>query len=196
VFACLMISFYSLARLGELLVKTLKAFEPTKHVKRSDVVMDVEDWHGLKATKIRIPETKTTKTGKDIFYAEQSNLSDPKAALENHFTINDPLSHHHLFAYKVKEKCQPLMKDKFMEWINFAAKKASLNLMQGHGLGIGWTLEYLLRGVSFEVVKSMGRWSSNAFALYLCKHAMIMAPYLQDTPLLEPFTRYSMPPVR
>jgi hypothetical protein len=173
VFACLTILFYFLAQLGELPVKTLKAFEPMKHIKHSDVFMDIEDWHGLKATKIRIPETKMTKTGEN--YAEQSNLSDPKAALENHFAINDPLSHHHLFAYKVKGKHQPLTKDKFMEWINFTVKKVSLNLMQGHGLRIGGTLGYLLRGVSFEVVKSMGRWSSNTFALYPHKHAMIMS---------------------
>jgi hypothetical protein len=29
-----------------------------------------------------------------------------------------------------------------------------------------------------------------------CQHAMILAPYIQTTPVLEPFTRYTIPPVR
>ena len=33
------------------------------------------------------------------------------------------------------------------------------------------------------------------FTLYLHKHAVIMAPYLQGTPILELFTHYTMPPV-
>ena len=51
----------------------------------------------------------------------------------------------------------------------------------------------LLRGVPFDVVKSMGRWSSDAFLIYLRQHAVIIAPYIQGTPFLEAFTRYTMP---
>ncbi|KAG1829990.1 hypothetical protein EV424DRAFT_1378728 [Suillus variegatus] len=75
-------------------------------------------------------------------------------------------------------------------------KRAGLGNLKGHGLRIGGTLEYLLRGVPFDVVKSMGRWSSEAFTVYLRKHALILAPYLQESSALEPFTRYTMPPIR
>jgi len=55
----------------------------------------------------------------------------------------------------------------------------------------------LLRGVPFDVVKAIGRWASDAFRLYLRKHAQILAPYMQAVPSLhEHFIRYSMPPVR
>jgi hypothetical protein len=57
-------------------------------------------------------------------------------------------------------------------------------------------LEYLLRGVPFDVVKAMGRWSSEAFTIYLWDHATILAPYIQASPVLEPFTRYTIPPIR
>ncbi|KAG2066444.1 hypothetical protein BDR04DRAFT_1030084, partial [Suillus decipiens] len=67
--------------------------------------------------------------------------------------------------------------------------------LKGHSIRIGGTLEYLLRGIPFDV-KSMGRWSSEAFTLYLPNHAIIMTPYLQDTPIIEPFTRYTMPQLR
>ncbi|KAG2068164.1 hypothetical protein BDR04DRAFT_1025211, partial [Suillus decipiens] len=64
------------------------------------------------------------------------------------------------------------------------------------GLRIGGTLEYLLCGVPFETVKAIGCWSSDTLMGYLQKHAVIMAPYLQDTLVLEPFTHYALPPAR
>ncbi|KAJ7223915.1 hypothetical protein C8J57DRAFT_955046, partial [Mycena rebaudengoi] len=54
--------------------------------------------------------------------------------------------------------------------------------IQGHGIRIGASLLYLLRGVPFDVVKTLGRWASDAFLLYLRKHAQIMAPYIQANP--------------
>lgn len=39
--------------------------------------------------------------------------------------------------------------------------------LKGHGIHIGATLEYLLCGVPFDVVKSLGHWGSEAFILYL-----------------------------
>ena len=52
--------------------------------------------------------------------------------------------------------------------------------MHGHGIRIGATLEYLLRGIPFDVMKVKGRWVSNAFQLYLRKHNQILAPYMQS----------------
>jgi hypothetical protein len=82
-----------------------------------------------------------------------------------------------------------------MNRINTVATSLGLTSLKGHGVRIGGTLEYLLHGVPFDVVKSMGQWSSEAFTLYLRKHAVIMAPYLQGSPIMEAFTHYTMPPV-
>ena len=43
----------------------------------------------------------------------------------------------------------------------------------------------------------MGSWASEAFTLYLCHHALVLAPFLQvNQPVLEAFNRIAMPPVR
>jgi hypothetical protein len=42
----------------------------------------------------------------------------------------------------------------------------------------------------------MARWSSESLTIHLREHAMIPAPYIQATPVLEPFTRYIMLPIR
>lgn len=52
----------------------------------------------------------------------------------------------------------------------------------GHAFRIGGTLEYLLRQVPFEVVKSHGRWKGDSFQLYLRKHSQILAPFLPAVP--------------
>jgi hypothetical protein len=83
-----------------------------------------------------------------------------------------------------------------MARLNSVAAELGLESLKGHGVHIGSTLEYLLHGLPFDVVKSIGHWSSDAFTLYLRKHAVIMAPYLQGSPVLEAFTHYTMPPIR
>ncbi|KDQ09411.1 hypothetical protein BOTBODRAFT_117206, partial [Botryobasidium botryosum FD-172 SS1] len=91
----------------------------------------------------------------------------------------------------------PLTRTRFLQRLSEAIKSAGLDPLQGHGIRIGSTLMYLLRGLSFKAVKTMGRWASNAFQLYLRKHAQILAPYIQANPILnEAFARIALPPVR
>ncbi|KIJ35959.1 hypothetical protein M422DRAFT_180003 [Sphaerobolus stellatus SS14] len=51
--------------------------------------------------------------------------------------------------------------------MEIATVEAVLSRVHGHGLHIGAVLEYLLRGLSLEQVKHMGRWSGDSFSLYL-----------------------------
>ncbi|KAG2343185.1 hypothetical protein BDR05DRAFT_976011 [Suillus weaverae] len=185
IYACLTSTFYALCHVGELTVKSMKAFDPTNHVKRSNIEIDIEDRHGLKVTKIFLPHTKVAVAGRGVYWVQQQNLSDPKATILNHFSVNEPLPDSHLFAWRHKKGLRPLTSG--------IVKRAGLGNLKGHGLRIGGSLKYLLRGVLFDVVKSMGRWSSEAFTIYLRKHVSILASYLQKSPALEPFTHYTMP---
>lgn len=196
VYACITTTFYCIARLGEFTVKTVKSFDPQKHVSRRNI-SESTDRHGNPVTKFHLPSTKTApKEGEDTYWAAQDGPTDPKAALMNHLRINPADSSAHLFAWKHPKGLRPLSKKELTKRISMIAVAASLPDLKGHGLRIGGTLEYLLRGVPFDVVKSMGRWSSDAFTIYLRNHAVILAPYIQASPALEPFTRYTLPPVR
>ena len=118
------------------------------------------------------------------------------SALENHFRINNVTPSEHLFTWTHSsgKRC-PLSKRELTNRINKLADSINLPNLKGHSLRIGGTLEYLLHGVPFDVIQSQGRWAGNAFTIYLRKHAMILAPYLQSSPVLKPFTRYTQPPV-
>lgn len=202
VWACATCLFYGVACLGELTVPTIKEFDTTIHVHRANITQQI-DRHGHQVTAVFIPKTKASLHGEELSIARQNDPTDPEAALQNHFRINDPaLNTEHLFTHNFKNSRVPLSRYIFLQRL----KEVSLLLTQqgaeepfpvnGHSFRIGGTLEYFLRGVPFDVVKSIGRWASEAFQLYLRKHAQVLAPYLQDRDVFGNFTRISMPPVR
>lgn len=196
VYACLVTSFFLLAWLGEVTVRSLATFDPSLHVKVSDIRY-TQDRHGAKVTVLYLPRTKMSSTGEDIYFAwQQGSLRvDPLSALSNHLQVNSLLPSDALFSWKHKNGHWPLTRSEFLCWLDHTSASIGVTGLKGHGIRIGGTLEYLLQGVPFENVKSMGRWSGDSFISYLHQHAVVMAPYLQDTPALEPFTRYMMPAI-
>jgi hypothetical protein len=196
VYSCLTTTFYTAAKTGEFTVRTLTSFDPALHVKPSDMRKQ-QDRNGLEVTTFHLPYTKSSANGEDVFYARQDGITDPEEAWLKHNMTNQPLRDGPLFAYRHRDGHKALTKTKLISRLAIAAKSAGLDPLQGHGIRIGATLEYLLRGVPFDVMKVIGRWASDAFVLYLRKHAQIMAPYLQAmSQVHDAFIRYTMPPVR
>ena len=171
------------------------SFDPSSHVKPSDVKKQT-DCNRLEVTSFSLPKTKCSDEPEDAYWSKQSGVADPEKIFDNHIIVNNPPPNGPLFAYKHGNGHKALTHKVFLDQLNDIAVMLGLESLKGHGLRIGGTLEYLLRGVPFDVVKSLGRWSSEAFVIYLRQHAVIMALYLQSSPVLETFTRYTMPPVR
>ncbi|KIK81602.1 hypothetical protein PAXRUDRAFT_80731, partial [Paxillus rubicundulus Ve08.2h10] len=78
-----------------------------------------------------------------------------------------------------------LTKGKFLSVLASALKASGRSPMQGHSIHISLTLEYLLRNIPFNVIKVKGRWASDTFLVYLCRHMQILAPYMQAQPSLH-----------
>ena len=193
--SCFSTIFYSVARTGEFTLPTLNAFDPTQHVKPSNISNRL-DHNNLEVTVFHLPKTKCSSEGEDVFWSQQNGITDPKAALENHFRINNPPADGPLFTYRHARGLCPLTKKVFLDRINRIASMLGEDSLKGHGIRIGGTLEFLLRGMPFDVMKSLGCWTSEAFTLYLRQHATIIVPYIQNHPVLKEFTRYTMPWVR
>ena len=193
--SCLTMTFYSVSCTREFTVLTLTAFDPTQHIKPSDISVK-RDHNDLEVMVFHLPKTKCATEGEDVFWSHQDGITDPKALLKNHLHINNPTPNGQLFAYRHHKGFHPLTKRSFLERINMVAATLGEDNLKGHGIQIGGTLEFLLCGVPFNVTKSLGPWSSDAFSLYLCQHAIVIAPYIQDHLILEEFTWYTMPCVR
>lgn len=179
--ACITTTFFSCARLGEFTVPSLNAFNPQVHITVSGISFHHDRFFNH-VTAFKIPRTKTTTTGELVFWAAQKSPCCPAAMLHNHLKLNEPSAQNHLFSFKTHNKRIPMTRSIFMRNLKTASIKANIPLHSGHSLRIGATLEYLLRGVPFDVVKQIGRWSSNSFSLYLREHGRILAPYLQSKP--------------
>ncbi|OSC98364.1 hypothetical protein PYCCODRAFT_1008064 [Trametes coccinea BRFM310] len=200
VWACLCVGFFSLARLGELTVTTQKSFQADLHPSRASLRLEAHR-DGSEVRVIHLPRTKSAVAGEDISFARQDGAVDPWAALDNHLAVNQLAPSVHLFAYRKPSSnaIVPLTRRAFLARVKTAALGIRLPNVSGHSLRIGGTLEYLLRGLSFETVKAIGRWKSEAFTLYLRKHAQVLAPYLQDNQeALGELSRRTiqLPPVR
>lgn len=200
IFACLVCSFYCIARLGEFTVPAISKFDPTKHISRSGLIT-TRSHDDLPVMSFSIPVTKTASDGEEVHCAphEPTSPTDPKAVIDAHFRINQDGPYAHLFSWKHPSgPTRPLSKKEVTKRIDIITKThPDLPDLKGHSLRIGGTLHYLLAGVPFDVVKTMGRWSSESFTLYLRHHALVLAPFLQHRPeLMHNLRRYILPPVR
>ncbi|TFY50519.1 hypothetical protein EVJ58_g11016, partial [Rhodofomes roseus] len=170
-------------------------------------VMGIRAWHilhGIPWTRDK-EQLDTLLRGATKLAPSSSKRSprQPYTPLLDHIAINDPPNNVPLFSHRVGRDgdngggWEALTKKVVLARVAQAAKVAKLAVLHGHSLRIGGTLEYMLRGVPFDVVKVMGRWQSDAFRIYLRKHAQILAPYLKENPEAHSaYTRYAMPPVR
>jgi hypothetical protein len=195
VFACLTTCFYASARLGEFMVQTLNSFTPGMHITPLQLSYD-QDRNSFKVTVLHLPKTKVPgNEGEGVYWASQEGDTDQTKALVQHLRINQPSEASHLFMYKAMHMHHMLTKSKFLERVGEEAHAAGLEPLQGQSIKIGSTLEYLLQGVPFDVMKAKGCWAGDSFQLYLRKHAVVITPYIQATPIHENFIQYTMPPV-
>ncbi|PSS31945.1 hypothetical protein PHLCEN_2v2272 [Hermanssonia centrifuga] len=193
--ACASSLLFGIARCGELTTESLKSFKPDKHITRGDVRKGFNREFNCEVTILHPPRTKGDPIhGEDITWAAHpSGPIDPERELENHFGVNNPMPNEHLFTFQKGRSRSPLSRSVFLNRLKTAAKDAGVPGPSGHSFRIGGTLEYLLAGVSFETVKVAGRWKSDAFLIYLRRHAQILAPYLQEKQQLHTsFLRFTM----
>ncbi|KAG1902559.1 uncharacterized protein F5891DRAFT_948633 [Suillus fuscotomentosus] len=99
VYACLTTSFFTIAQTGEFTVPSLKGFDHQKHITVGDIHHNV-DRHGFNVTVFHLLRTKMSPIGEDVYWATQSGLVDPLAALTNHLHVNNPSTSDALFSWR------------------------------------------------------------------------------------------------
>lgn len=84
-----------------------------------------------------------------------------------HLDVNKLKPNNHLFTFtNGAEGRSFIFKQFFMDRINEILLSARLSPIMGHSFWIGGTTAFLLAGVHPDVVKKMGRWSSDLFLWY------------------------------
>jgi hypothetical protein len=120
-----------------------------------------------KASKIILPWTKTTGAdGAIVHLIEQNYPFDPSQAIYRHFRASTLPTHALFCEYRAGTSTKALDKTAFMDMCNAVWSKHGFPHITGHSFRIGGTTALLRNVVDPDVVKQMGRWSSNAFHLY------------------------------
>lgn len=162
VFACACIAFWCQCRLGELLpsssISPVDHIPQRRHVRTSTIQS--------KSHLLHLPRTKTSKHGEDVALVPQDHPICPLQALEHHLLLNSLSSHHSLYTYNSPRGPTRLSRPKFLERCNTIWSAAGYPRNTGHSFRIGGTTELLLAGVPPDVVKALGRWSSDSFHRY------------------------------
>jgi hypothetical protein len=167
ILACAKSAFWGQTRLGELVGTSRLKHDPLSHPSRCSIIILLDN----NAREIQLPKTKTSQvSGESIFLTRQSDPLDPVKAIEDHLRLNHGLANEdHLFAYRSLKSCSgrhSLTHDDFMSRVNEVWSKLGYHRVTGHSFRIGGTTTLLRNGVPPDVVKELGRWSSDAFHEY------------------------------
>lgn len=169
IFAAAVVAFWGQCRLGELLGTSRQHHRPSSFPSRSDLN---DPFSAQGSRELHLPRTKTRQhTGDKAILLRQSAPVDPIDALANHFRVNHAVpSNHHLFAFSMHSRQGPvircLTKEVFINRCNDVWVRAGFPRITGHCFRIGGTTELLLKGLAPDLVRSMGRWSSDAHLRY------------------------------
>lgn len=144
-------AFWGQLRLGEILSPWESSF-PSSHISRRIHLSSPFNNNGSR--KLFLPFTKVKKNkGEEVILCRQRDSSDPDLPL---------------FCYLLPAGLRCLTRRKLLARCNEIWSTAGFKTVSGHSFRIGGTTEMLLSGVPPDVVKALGRWSSDSFLRYAC----------------------------
>jgi hypothetical protein len=157
-------AFMGQMRLGELLPVSQDKIARERLPSRGRWSLNTES---NEASSIFLPWTKTTgKAGASVTLPPQSHPIDPTTAMCHHL-IASPLYDSNLICEYLEEDCVKVLdKESFMKMCNEVWSIEGFPRITGHSFRIGGTTSLLLAGIDTQIVKGMGRWSSDAFKCY------------------------------
>ncbi|KAG6327425.1 hypothetical protein ID866_11664 [Astraeus odoratus] len=157
IYACIIVTFYSISRLGEFTVPSLLKFNnaPAPYIKCLHFTVKA-DTKGLPILSFHIPFMKCCPEGEDMHCAPLDHLTDPAIWLNNHLHINYPAQEDHLFTWRHPKGLCPLTKTEVTKCLNELVTQYNLPNIKGHGFCIKGTLHYLLLGTPFDISQNDG----------------------------------------
>ena len=161
--ACL--CFFGFFRSGEITIPSLGAFDPRVHLSWGDVAVD--NAFNPSILQVSLKRSKCDQFGKgvQVFIGRTGDAICPVAAmlayLASRGSSMGPLFH---FADK-----QPLTKAKFTDHIRQVLREIGLPYQDfaGHSFRIGAATAAAKAGVEDSTIRTLGRWNSSAFLVYI-----------------------------
>ncbi|KIM20964.1 hypothetical protein M408DRAFT_29947 [Serendipita vermifera MAFF 305830] len=151
-------------RLGELLPESQDIVDNARLPTRGGWIHEATS---PRASQLTLPWTKTTLwQGAKVFLLDQRDPLNASLAILKHLRASPIAPKRLICEFRNGRHTEILDKQEFMELCNQVWTNNGLPRVTGHSFRIGGTTALLCSGVSPEIVKKMGRWSSDAFLLY------------------------------
>lgn len=162
--ACAVTAFWGQCRLGELLPISSSATSSLLSLPtRSDFKRSIRN---PLSCLLHLPTTKTHRHGQDIVLVDQRVPINPISLLKSHIRVNSVRPGDHIFSYQSGNDSLPLSKGRFLRRCNTIWSRLGYPRTTGHCFRIGGTTELLVAGISPDIVRVTGRWSSESFLRY------------------------------
>jgi hypothetical protein len=163
--AIVLVAWCGQCRLGELLPESQRSIDPRCLPRRSH--WSNSSRSESNSSELELPWTKTNLFDSDkIFLLRQRPPLNATHFISRHFAAS-PLNPERLLCeFGSRGSSSFLCKESFMAMCNHIWSKEGLPRITGHSFRIGGTTALLCSGVNPDIVKKLGRWSSDAFLIY------------------------------
>ena len=156
--------FFSFLRVGEVVVPSDSAFDPSIHLTAKDVSVDSHSASYI-AVNIKASKTDPFRRGVTIYLGQTHYQMCPVAATLR-YLVERGLSEGPLFVF---EDGGPLTRDWFVTAVREALANAGIDTSKycDHSFWIGAATTAAERGIQDSLIRTMGRWESSAYLLYI-----------------------------
>ena len=157
--------FFGFLRSGEITVPSQATFDEGAHLTFAD--LSVDDAGNPKVLRVHIKASKTDpfRVGIDIFVGRTYNHLCPVAAVLSYMTLRGP-GKGPFFRF---QDGTPLTRARFVICLKEAISEAGVDCSpySGHSFRSGAATTAAKQGLSDTMIKTLGRWKSSAYQLYI-----------------------------
>eukprot|EP00731_Ephydatia_muelleri_P033087 Em0025g43a len=159
--------FFGFFRLGELLIASSASEEESTHLRLSwgDVAIDNASAPTMLRVFLRVSKSDQMGRGAYVFVGRTSNSLCPVAAVLAYMTKRGTL-HGQFFC---DQQGKPLCKVRYVAELKRALSAVGVDqsLYAGHSFRIGAATAAAMAGMEEATIRTLGRWNSDAFMLYI-----------------------------
>ena len=159
------VGFFGFLRSGELTAPEKEEFDANQHLCFKDVAVDNPSNPRVVSVRIKQSKTDPFRLGVTIFLGRTDTPICPVAALLSYLAVRGagegPLFHF--------VDGQPLTRSRLVTEVRQALQKAGMQPENyaGHSFRIGAATTAAACGVPVDIIKTLGRWRSQAYQLYI-----------------------------
>lgn len=156
--------FFGFLRSGEICVPSAKDYDPGAHLSFGDVRLDSTVDPHVAQVNIKASKTDPFRKGVSLFLGRTGSVLCPVLALAAYLASRGP----QLGPFFMIEG-RPLTREVFVSKVREALSEAGLDPLKfaGHSFRIGAASTAASRGVEDSLIKTLGRWRSSAYLLYV-----------------------------